>query len=79
MSTSFPVYRKLSNSKVFYKIISSVEFEEIQLMGSKLNFSTHKAIQYPEKLKIMDLIDLEQSFLESSENEWENLKIKFIN
>ncbi len=74
MNVPFPIFRKLSNSKVFYKIISSVEFEEIQLMGSKLNFSFHKAIQYPEKLKIIDLINLEVNFLESSENEWKELK-----
>ena len=78
MNVQFPVFRKLSNSKVFYNIISSMEFEEIQLMGSKLNFSSHKAIQYPEKLKIMDLINLEESFLESSENEWEELKNRII-
>ncbi len=68
--SSFPIYRKLSNLKVFYKILSDLEFEEIQLVGSKTFKLKFVAKQYPEKLKIMDMINLQENYLESSENEW---------
>ena len=76
METVFPFYRKLSNSKAFYKINSPDEFEEIQLLGTKRLHYVHAALQYPEKLKIRDMIALEDpSYLESGEEEW-NLMIR---
>ncbi|MES2589550.1 MAG: hypothetical protein V4622_11275 [Bacteroidota bacterium] len=47
-----------------------MEFEEIQLVGSKTFKLKFVAKQYPEKLKIMDMINLQENYLESSENEW---------
>jgi hypothetical protein len=32
--SQYPIYRKLSNNKSFYRIISETEFEEIQCIGS---------------------------------------------
>ena len=49
------------------------EFEEIRLMGSKKIFSKTVAKQYPEKLMILDLIDSNEFYLESSEKEWNDL------
>ncbi|MFN5416883.1 MAG: hypothetical protein ACK5B9_07485, partial [Flavobacteriia bacterium] len=54
-------------------INSSTKFEEIQLIGSKQKYFIHEAIQYPEKLKIMDMIQLVDHYLESNSDEWENL------
>lgn len=69
----FPLYRKLSNSKVFYKINSLSEFEEIQLVGSKSNYFRHQTSQYPEKLKIMDMIAMsDNSYILSTKEEWEH-------
>ncbi|MCE3294559.1 MAG: hypothetical protein K0R65_273 [Crocinitomicaceae bacterium] len=74
MDPIFPIYRKLSNSRAFYKINSPDEFEEIQVLGSKRFHYTHQARQYPEKLKIMDMIALEDgSYVESDENEFNRL------
>ena len=75
MEPSFPVYRKLSNFKQYYKINSSGEFEEIQLVKSKKNHFIHRAEKYPEKLKIMDMIALKTPYLESNEDEWIELKL----
>jgi hypothetical protein len=67
---NFPFYRKLNNSKSFYKINSNSHFEEIILFGSRKTHFTFEAKQYPEKLKIMDMIALTGNYLESSELEW---------
>ena len=67
----FPQYRKLANSKSFYKITSDRNFEEIQLVGSLKNKYMFEAKIYPEILKINDLLDLvDENYLESSESEW---------
>lgn len=55
--TDFPQYRMLSNRKTFYKIIDDRNFEEIQLMGSRVLHYKIKAEQYPEILKIQDMLN----------------------
>lgn len=75
MEAVFPVYRKLSNLKAFYKINSPDEFEEIQVLGRKHFHYVYKAGQYFEKLKIKDMLALEGGFyLESSEDEWNEVR-----
>jgi hypothetical protein len=53
----FPLYRKRSDGKTFYKILSHSEFEELKILGKKYIISTTKAVQYPEKLYIIELIE----------------------
>jgi hypothetical protein len=70
----FPQYRKLSNEKAFYKIVDERNFEEIQLMGSKKTFYKTRAEQYPEILRIQDMLNcLDDLFITISETEWEEL------
>ncbi len=69
----FPVYRRLSNQKGFYKIIGPNEFDEIQLMGSKAFFHNTVSEKYPELLRINDMVQSEQPFEESSQEEFEGL------
>jgi predicted nuclease of restriction endonuclease-like RecB superfamily len=52
----FPVYRKYKNSKSYFKIINALLFEEIQVIGSKKIIRQTKALQYPEKLFVRDLL-----------------------
>ena len=47
----------LSNEKVFYKIESDIRFTEVQFMGDKKMVFHLIAEKYPEKLKIMDMLD----------------------
>jgi hypothetical protein len=71
-NTDFPQYRKLSNGKTFYKIIDDKNFEEIQIMGSKrMKYST-VANQYPEMLRIKDMLEFIDPYEESTENEFLN-------
>lgn len=61
--TDFPQYRMLSNGKVFYKIISMDEFIEIQFLGEKKMEFRMKAEQYPEKLRIMEMLAFEEPYV----------------
>ncbi len=74
--TDFPQYRKLSNEKVFYRIRDERNFDEIQLIGSRASLFSMEAKQYPEILKIKDLLELSEGFLESSQSEFEALMNK---
>lgn len=56
--TDFPQYRKFSNDKVYYKIIDNRNFEEIQLMGTKVFIHKINAAQYPEMLRISEMLSL---------------------
>ena len=72
--TDFPQYRKLSNNKVFYRIRSDREFDEIQLIGSTAQLHTVVAKQYPEILRIMDILTQSiQGYEHSSQEEFEQL------
>ena len=56
---NFPQYRKYKNIETYFKIISEKEFIEISAMGSK--FVKHEIIatQYPEMLRIQDMLNCE--------------------
>lgn len=70
IDTQFPQYRKLSNDKVFYRIDSIAEFTELTLFGNRSLVHNVKAIQYPEKLRILDMLKCGDPFLESTEIEF---------
>ena len=70
---TFPIYRKLSNDKSYYKIVSVESFIELQRIGSKTKKHTLIAKQYPEKLLIQDMISLSNGYLSSNETEFESL------
>lgn len=70
----FPQYRKLSNDKVFYRILNDKQFDEIQLIGTVAKLHSIQAEQYPEMLRIMDLIACDSEWCQlSSKEEFEKL------
>ncbi len=69
----FPIYRKLINNKVYFKIVDTKNFEEIKLIGSKVSHSKTTANQYPELLLIQDLIATNEFYTKCSQEEWDNL------
>ena len=71
--SDFPQYRKLSNNKVYYRIDSADEFTELTLMGNRKLLHTVKASQYPEKLRIMDMLQCAEPFEISDENEFNSI------
>jgi len=70
----FPIYRKYFNGMSFYKIISEIEFEEKQLVGSKVHKHQVIANQFPEKLRIQDMISCKDKIWETM-NESDYLKL----
>lgn len=72
-NTDFPQYRKLPNNKAFYRINSDRDFEELQVLGSKVLRYHHEAKQYPEILRIMAMLACEEPFVQSDVNEFEGL------
>jgi hypothetical protein len=75
----FPQYRKLSNGMRFYKINSSEVFEELQLVGEKVYHFTIKAEQYPEKLRIMDMVNFSQGYVLAESADWIKLSSFALN
>lgn len=58
----FPVYRKIKDFNRWYKILSDNEFIERSVIGSKPQIHRIQATQYPEKLKIMDMLACEPPY-----------------
>lgn len=76
-NTDFPQYRKLSNGKAYYKILDERNFVEIQLMGSKKITHTIKAVQYPEILRIKEMLDVLEPFEIAFEGEFNEMLNEF--
>jgi hypothetical protein len=64
----FPIYRKYSNNKSFFKILNEIEFEELKFIGQALELYKVIAVQYPEKLFIKDLIEKADKISEEDYN-----------
>ena len=58
----FPQFRKTSDSKNYYKILSENEFIQIQRIGSKLKKYYFKVDKYPELLLIKDMLSTTSEF-----------------
>jgi hypothetical protein len=69
----FPQFRKLNNDKSYYCIKSNNLFTEIQLIGQKAFRITIQAEQYPEKLKIRDMLNCETPYLRINQLEFEKV------
>ncbi len=70
----YPIYRKLSNQKSFYRIISETSFEEIQCIGSTHMKTSYKAEKYPEILRVKEMISCKYPFERSTELEYNSLE-----
>lgn len=77
--TDFPQYRKLSNDKVFYRILDDRNFDEIQVIGSKAQLRHIVAKQYPEILRVQDMLTFEiEGVILSNEEEFNGLITKYV-
>ena len=68
----YPQYRKLSNHKSFYKIVSKEVFEEIQLVGTVRVKTQTTAKKYPEIVRIKDMLDGVAPFEMSTQAEYKS-------
>lgn len=74
--TKFPVYRKYTNNDTYFKILSENEFEELQFIGPQPHLFIITARQYPERLRIMDMIACKDEIWKSISEDEYNLKRK---
>ena len=65
----FPQYRKYKNIETYFKIISEKEFVELSLFGNKFVKHLIVAEQYPEMLRIQDMLNCEGGTWEIIEEE----------
>jgi hypothetical protein len=70
----FPQYRKYNNGSSFFKILSSKKFIEIQRIGNSSHQFEVEATQYPEMLRIEDMLTCKDgNWLVATEEEFENV------
>lgn len=69
--TSFPLFRKLQNVGRFYCICEENKFIEVYYLGNTKIENIIEAHQYPEMLRIMDMINFELGFIEMTKEEIE--------
>ena len=55
--TRFPLYRHSANGLNWYRVESATEFTEVQQVGRRYVAHRVKAVIYPEKVRVMELID----------------------
>lgn len=67
----FPQFRCLSNQRSKYKILSDRLFIEKQQLGSKYILHEIEAKQYPEILRIQDMLSALPPYEMSTEEEFE--------
>ncbi len=74
----FPQYRKYKNIETYFKIISEKEFEELSSLGNKYVKNSIVAEQYPEILRIQDMLNCEGGTWEVIEKKEYNNKNKEV-
>lgn len=71
----FPLYRKYSHNKTFFKVISEEEFEEIQIQGNGIKKYSFVARILPDRNYIQDLIsNKNNNWVEIDEEQYERVK-----
>jgi hypothetical protein len=80
---NYPLYRKYSDNKTWFKITSSSTFEELKILGIYFSMHSFQAAILPDRNFISDLISCategiveaeEESYLKTLEHCLENLK-----
>lgn len=69
----FPIYRQLGGFKRYYKIVSLDLFHEAYPSAQGWTINTIEALQFPEKLRIKDMIEFQFSYLELDKMEAESI------
>ncbi len=71
MEVQYPQYRKYLNEKSFFKITSSTEWEEIQIIGSKYVLTHFKVNIMPDRNFLHDMtFDYKENWKVISEEEY---------
>jgi hypothetical protein len=72
MKNNFPIFRKYNHDKTFFKINSKENFTELNIIGSFYIYRNQQALQYPEFVLIIDMIENHNNnWLSITEEEYE--------
>ena len=76
---TYPQYRKYPNNRVFFKIISEKDWEEIQILGvhHSIHYFTAKILPFRNFIEDMTF-DYERNWVKIEEEEYESIKSKVI-
>jgi hypothetical protein len=66
---TFPVYRKLANERSFFRIDSPLRFTEVQRVGRQCVVHEVEAHTYPEKVRLIELLELQHHWVKESSSE----------
>lgn len=73
MNYNFPIYRKYSHDKTFFRINSKENFDELNIIGSFYIYRNQQAQIFPEFTMIIDMIENQNNnWKKISENEFED-------
>ena len=73
----FPLFRKYSNNKSYFKVLDDQSFEEIQIIGSKILLFNFAAKIMPDRFLVRDMIELKDGrWLEIDESEYLEIRQK---
>ena len=79
MENQYPQFRKYINNKGFFKILSTTEWEEIQVIGSKYIFEKFTVKIMPDRNFINDMLfDYKNNWEIIEEKEYELVKKKIV-
>ena len=67
-----PIYRRSTNGRNFYRILSDTTFTEVQLIGNRSMVHEVDAATYPERLRIADMVAMTDGhFLPCTQGEFD--------
>jgi len=76
---TYPQYRKYKNEKGYFKIISADEWEEIQIIGSKIIVTKFTVTIFPDRNFINDLtFEYKNNWVWIEEREYEKVKNEIL-
>ena len=76
-SFNFPQFRKLVNEKSYYKMVDARHFQEKQCIGKQVFVLEIHAEQYPEIIRIQDMLACADGFVASTEAEYDSIGKEF--
>ena len=76
---SYPQYRKYSNEKTYFKIISNKKWEEIQLLNKKYTLQKYEVNIFSDRNYLHDLtFDYKRNWMKIKEDEYEKIKAQIV-
>ena len=75
----FPQFRKLENGKSLYKITAPNQFVELQQVGSQWFVYQFTVEQFPDLLRLQEMLQANQTFLVLPEAEFQAIFFETLN